>query len=219
MLALARLFQLASPALPVGGYSYSQGLESAIDAGIVRDEESAGAWIADVLELAIAPLEAPLVLKLCEAWRRGDASAARESNDWLLASRESAELRAECAQMGYSLAQLLTALGEPHDFDAWEEVAWHSPYAYAAMRWGATPAQALAAFLWSWAENQAMAAVKAVPLGQSAGQRILFASGPRLAAAAERAGRIPEDDIGNMAPGLALLSARHEAQYSRLFRS
>ena len=90
---------------------------------------------------------------------------------------------------------------------------------HAATRWDVAAAQALAAFLWSWAENQVMAAVKAVPLGQSAGQRILFAVGPRLAAAAERAAHLPDDDIGNMAPGLALLSARHETQYSRLFRS
>lgn len=218
-IALARLFQLASPALPVGGYSYSQGLESAIDAGIVHDEDTAQRWIADVLDLSIGPLEAPLLLKLCQAWEAGDAEAARQLNDWLLASRESAELRAEAAQMGYSLAQLLTALGEAHDFDAWDEVCWHTAYAYAAVRWGIEPAQALAAFLWSWAENQVLAAVKAVPLGQSAGQRILFALGSRLAAATERAAALPDDDIGNMAPGLALLSAQHETQYSRLFRS
>src|SRR5688572_14995801 len=121
-LSLARLFQLASPALPVGGYSYSQGLESAIDAGIVRDEDSARAWIADALELSIAPLDAPLTLRLCAAWRAGDLAAARKLDEWLLASRESAELRAEAAQMGYSLTKLLTALGEPHDFDSWDEI-------------------------------------------------------------------------------------------------
>ena len=218
-LTLARLFQLASPALPVGGYSYSQGLESAIDAGIVRDEDSALTWIGDVLDLSIAPLDAPLVLRLCEAWQAGDAVAARKLDEWLLASRESAELRAEAAQMGYSLAKLLTALGESHEFDGWDEVCWHTTYAYAAVRWEIEPAQALAAFLWSWAENQVIAAVKAVPLGQSAGQRILFALGSRLAAAAERAAVMHDDDIGNMAPGLALMSAQHETQYSRLFRS
>jgi urease accessory protein len=159
------------------------------------------------------------VLRLCAAWQAGDVAAARRLDEWLLASRESAELRAEAAQMGYSLAQLLTALGEPHDFEAFDEVCWHTAYAYAAVRWNIAPAQALAALLWAWAENQVVAAVKAVPLGQSAGQRMLFALGPRLAAAAERAARLPDDDIGNMAPGLARLSAQHETQYSRLFRS
>src|SRR5689334_8946840 len=119
---LARLFQLASPALPVGGYSYSQGLESAIEAGIVHDETTAQSWIGDVLELSIAPLDAPLVLQLCAAWRDGDIAAARRLNDRLLASRESAELRAEAAQMGFSLAKLLTALDEPHELETWDEV-------------------------------------------------------------------------------------------------
>jgi urease accessory protein len=218
-LALARLLQLASPALPVGAYSYSQGLEAAIEAGIVRDAASALRWIEDVFHLSLAPMEAPLFLRLCAAWRDGDDTRARYWNDVLLASRESAELRAETAQMGYSLTQLLTHLGEKHGFAAWDEVAFPAAFTFCSARWGIEPQQALVAYLWSWAENQVIAAMKAVPLGQSAGQRLLVALAPRIAEHAARADQVLDDNLGNMAPGLALLSAQHETQYSRLFRS
>src|SRR5262245_23182506 len=122
-IALARLLQLASPALPVGAYSYSQGLEAAVDAGVVRDAARAERWIADVLDLSIARMEAPVLLRLCEAWRAGDHAAARRWNTLFLASRESAELRAESAQMGYSLARLVSELGADGGLAAWEEVS------------------------------------------------------------------------------------------------
>jgi urease accessory protein len=218
-LALARLLQLASPALPVGAYSYSQGLEAAIEAAIVKDASSAQHWIEDVLELSVASLEAPVLLRLCLAWRDSDEARARHWNDLFLASRESAELRAETLQMGYSLVQLLTELGEAHPFQSWDEVAFPTAFAYCAMHFGIEPRDALIAYLWAWAENQVIAALKAIPLGQSAGQRVLLALGPRLVEQADRAAALPDNDLGNMAPGLALLSSNHETQYSRLFRS
>jgi urease accessory protein len=217
--ALTRLLQLASPALPVGAFSYSQGLEAAVEAGMVRDEASAGAWIADVLDLTLARLEAPLFLRLYAAWSAGEGARAREWNEMLLASRETAELRAEAAQMGYSLVRLLAELGKAHPFDGWDEVAFASPYTWWAWRSGIGEDAALVAYLWSWAENQVMAAVKSVPLGQSAGQRLLAALGPRVAAHAAAAHAFRDDDIGGFAPALAVLSSHHETQYSRLFRS
>lgn len=217
--SLTRLLQLASPALPVGAYSYSQGLEAAIEARVVIDAGSARAWIEDVLELAVANMEAPVFLRLSAAWEAGDNAAARRWNEVLLASRESAELRAETVQMGYSLARLLTELAEKHPFDDWDEVSFTAAYTWWAARSGIAPRAALIAYLWSWAENQVMAAVKAIPLGQSAGQRLLLALGPIVAAHAAYAETIADDELGNLAPGLALLSAQHETQYSRLFRS
>ena len=129
-----------------------------------------------------------------------------------LASRESAELRAETLQMGYSLVQLLTELGETHPFQSWDEVAFPTAFAFCAMRFGIEPRDALIAYLWAWAENQVIAALKAIPLGQSAGQRVLLALGPRLVEQADRAAALPDEGLGNMAPGLALLSANHETQ-------
>jgi urease accessory protein len=218
-LALTRLLQLASPALPVGAYSYSQGLEAAIEAGVVNDAPTAQRWIEDVLELSVARMEAPLFLRLCDAWRDSDEPSARYWNDLLLASRESAELRAETVQMGYSLVQLLPEFCETHPFASWDEIAFIAAFAFCAVRFGIEPRAALIAYLWSWAENQVIAAVKAVPLGQSAGQRLLLALGSRIVEQADRAAALPDEWLGNMAPGLGLLSAKHETQYSRLFRS
>jgi urease accessory protein len=218
-LALARLLQLASPTLPVGAYSYSQGIESAVEAGIVRDAASARRWIEDVLELAVARMEAPVFLRLCAAWRAGRFTDAARWNETYLASRESAELRAETVQMGYSLRRLLAELGEGDALPDREEIAFPAAFAYAVARWDIEPGRALIAYLWSWTENQVMAAVKAVPLGQTAGQKLLLALGERVTAAAAQAATLDDESLGNFAPGLALLSARHETQYSRLFRS
>lgn len=213
---LARLLQLASPALPVGAYSYSQGLEAAIDAEIVRDAEGAHAWIADVLELSVARMEAPVLLRLVDAWRAGDAALAGRWNALFLASRETAELRGETAQMGHSLARLLAELGVDVPL---AEPSYPAAFARAVAAWGIAPQEALVAYLWAWIENQVMAAVKTVPLGQTDGQKMLLALGGTLDALAARAGALADDELGNFAPGLALLSSRHETQYTRLFRS
>jgi urease accessory protein len=217
--ALVRLLQLASPALPVGAFSYSQGLEAAIEQDIVKDEASALAWIEDVLELCVATMEAPLFVRLYDSWIRDDAEDAKHWNALVLASRESSELRAETAQMGYSLARLITDLHEAHPFERWHEVSLPAAFSYLAVHWTLERDAALVAYLWSWAENQVLAAMKAVPLGQAAGQRLLAALGARVADGAQRAMEMSDDQLSNMAPGLALLSARHETQYSRLFRS
>jgi urease accessory protein len=218
-LVLARLLQLASPALPVGAYSYSQGLEAAVEAHIVRDEATALSWIEDVLALTVARMEAPIFLRLHAAWLESDETAARRWNDVFLASRETAELRAETVQMGYSLQRLLDQIGEAHPFADWNEVAMPAAWSWWAAQSGIDAASGLVAYLWSWAENQVMAAIKAVPLGQSAGQRLLLALGSRLGDHAARAGTLDDDAIGAIAPGFALLSSQHETQYSRLFRS
>lgn len=223
-LALARLLQLASPALPVGAFSYSQGLEWAIEDGTVRDEAGALAWIGDLLEHNLGRFEAPLLARLHEAWEQRDIASVRRLNELHLASRESAELRAETLQMGYSLVRLLRELG---DFPAETaealgtlgETSFPTAWSAAAAAWRIPAEAALTAYLWAWAENQAMAALKAVPLGQSAGQRILLALGARVPAIAQRALTLDAEAWSNLAPGFAIASCRHETQYSRLFRS
>jgi len=198
-----RLLQLASPTLPVGAYSYSGGLEAAVEAGIVKDAKSAERWIGDVLEFSVLRMEAPMLLRMIEA-------PSEEWNAQFLASRETAELRAETVQMGYSLNRLLPELGvEPCPYD---EPSFPAAYAQAVRQWGIPARQALTAYLWAWLENQVMAAVKAVPLGQTDGQKMLLALGARLH-------EVSEEEPGNFAPGLAMFSSFHETQYSRLFRS
>ena len=218
--SLVRLLQLASPALPVGAYSYSQGLEAAIEAGIVHGAASAQAWIADGLALGVARMEAPVLLRLVAAWSRDDVSAVREWNERFVASRETAELRAETLQMGYSLRQLLPSLElEASLLDAIDGPAFPTAFAFAAARWRIDPDEALAAYLFAWIENQMIAALKCVPLGQSEGQRLLQRLSQAIPAAVDAARALGDDELTNFMPGLALASARHESQYSRLFRS
>lgn len=206
---LSKLLQLASPALPVGAYSYSGGLEAAVEAGVVHDAASAEQWIDDVLEFAVARMEGPILIRMMsklEPW-----------NEFFLASRESAELRAETAQMGYSLNRLLKDLGVGEV--PLEEPSFPAAFAYAAAHWKIAPEAALQAYLWAWAENQVMAAVKAVPLGQTDGQRILLGLGDRISALLPGIFSMQDEDLGNFVLALALLSSQHETQYSRLFRS
>src|SRR5258706_7671248 len=206
---LARLLQLASSTLPVGAYSYSGGLEAAVEAGVVHDAASAQRWIGDVLEFSMARMEAPILFRML--------SDQASWNEVFLASRETAELRAETVQMGYSLTRLFRDLGLGEV--PVEEPSYPAAFAYAAAKWNIEPEAALQAYLWAWLENQVMAAVKAIPLGQTDGQRLLLSLGNRIEELAGKAMQMKDEEIGNFAPGLALLSGRHETQYSRLFRS
>jgi urease accessory protein len=222
--ALTRLLQLASPALPVGAYTYSQGLEWAVEAGTVRDEAGALQWIADQLEWNLGGYEAPLLAAMLEAWNAGDEGAALQLDAQYLASRETGELRAETLQMGYSMRRLLHELGDfaPQLLDALAMApapTFPLVWSCAAAAWRIPLADALTAWLWSWAENQTMAALKAVPLGQAAGQRLLQEIGGRLPAIVERALALAEEDCSNFAPGFAVACCNHETQYTRLFRS
>jgi urease accessory protein len=213
-MSLVRLLQLVSPTLPVGAYSYSQGLEAAIEAGIVKDAETAERWISDVLEFSMVPMEAAILFRLMT-----EKSETEKLNALFLASRETAELRAETVQMGYSLCRLMRELGM-NDLPE-GEVAFPTAFALAARHWAIESREALLGYLWSWLENQVMAAVKGVPLGQTAGQKMLLSLGQRLSDISDSMKENSSEDgeLSNFAPGLAMLSSRHETQYSRLFRS
>lgn len=216
-MSLAKLLQLASPALPVGAYSYSGGLEAAIEAGVVHDAASAERWIGDVLEFSIARMEGPILSSLLSGFSGKDFAKIEKMNETFLASRESAELRAESVQMGYSLNRLCRdlELGEV----PLAEPSFPAAFAFAASAWQVDPQAALQAYLWSWLENQVMAAVKAIPLGQTDGQRILLSLGNGLEVLSKKVSTVKDEGTGNFTPGLAMLSAKHETQYSRLFRS
>lgn len=222
-LALVRLLQLASPTLPVGAFSYSQGLEWQVDCGAIRTEADAGDWIAAVFDAGIASFELPLLADQMRAWAAGDIAAVIDLNDDYLASREAAELRAETVQMGYSCLQLLKALPECSAVAARladiGDVAFPTAWSGAAVALGVPIEPALTAWAWAWAENQVMAAIKAVPLGQTAGQRLLMTLGAAIPPRVSTALDLPRMDWSNFAPGLAIASCRHETQYSRLFRS
>lgn len=220
-LALLRLLQLASPALPIGAFNFSQGLEYAAEAGWIGDERQAGAWILGLATHGIARLDLPMLLRLHAACSRNDTSGTRRLSQELLASRETAELRAEELHLGQSLARVLVEYGiegaSPWRRDA---AATHAAmFALAAVteRVGAT--DCALAYGWAWAENQVTAAVKLVPLGQTAGQRLLESLRRELPALVDSAFALQDEDIGSATPGAMLASCWHETQYTRLFRS
>ncbi len=222
--ALSRLLRLCSPTLPVGGYSYSQGLEYATDQGWVQDEASALAWITDVREFSVAAFEAPLLNACLQAWAAGNSDALGELNARFLASRECAEFHAETLQMGYSLRRVP---GDNEDaregleavLAGIEQPSYPLLWSHAAWRAGIGPEPALTGYLWAWTENQVLGAIKLVPLGQSAGQRMLARLNDGVADLVEGALRRRVTHWCNFAPGLAMAGALHETQYSRLFRS
>lgn len=222
---LLALMRLASPSLPVGGFSYSEGLESAVDAGQVHDEASAGDWLLQQLELVQARAEAPAVARAARAWRASDAAAVAAVNAWVLATRESQEFRRQAEQMGRSLADWLKN-GE-HAADPRiarlaalsPAPAWPVAFALAGVLAGADDETLLLAHGFGWCENMVQAAMKAVPLGQAAAQRMLSRLSAALPGSVAQALAAADEEPQAFAPRLAILSARHETQYSRLFRS
>ncbi len=222
--ALLHLLQLASPSLPIGAYSYSQGLEAALEKGLVKNEASARDWIVDALHHVVARFEAPILWRLLQAFSTRDTPAVAEWTERFLAARDTAEFRAETIQMGYSLTKLVSDLKISDDglFDLLQtqpEIPLPTALAYAAVALDIPHDAALLGMLFSWAENQVLVCVKSVPLGQVSGQRLLLSLRPELEAAAQLAQQLADDELSNWSPGLSLLSMQHEIQYSRLYRS
>jgi urease accessory protein len=234
---LLRLMWLASPALPVGGFSYSEGLEAALDAGRVQGEAAVEDWLLDQLHLSLARADLPACAQAFQAWQAPpDACRMQSLNDWVLATRESAEFRLQTEQMGRSLVEWLRNgehAGDPRIARCAALApapSWPVAFALACVLASGTAdtadddakndaEQALLALAFGWAENMAQAAMKSVPLGQAAAQRILTRLTQAIPEAVRQALALPDEARQAFTPGLAILSARHETQYSRLFRS
>jgi len=221
--SLLQLMWLASPALPIGGFSYSEGLEAAVESTRVTTESDASSWLLDQLELNLARGDLVVVAQAMPAWQAADATRIAALNAWVLQTRESAELRAQTEQMGRSLLEWLrnhtTATPAQIGLLAELQPTYPLAFALAASATGAPVRDGLLAYAFGWAENMVQAAIKSVPLGQSAGQRILSALTAAIPAAIDHALSVPEHKRQAFFPMLAILSARHEVQYSRLFRS
>ena len=217
--------QLVSPALPIGAFAFSQGLESAFELGWVSDEASLGEWLQGVLEDGLTRCELPVLARLMAAWAEGDDGALAEWDAWLAASRETAELAAEDGRLGAALARLLGSLELLPDSTSPQSpllpagAGYVTLFAWTAHARGVPGRQALLGFAWAWLENQLAVACKALPLGHTAAQRLVERLRPALVAAVDEALLLEDDDLGPILPGLALASALHETQYSRLFRS
>ena len=217
------LMWLASPALPVGGFSYSEGLEAAIDHGLVRDESSCAAWLDDQLMLTQARGDLAVLAQAIPAWRAMDEARLAELARWVMLTRESAEMRLQTEQMGRSMQDWLKNLqaATPAALDLLARLPPNYPMAQALAL--SVPdvgvEQALHAYAFGWAENMTQAALKAVPLGQNSGQRLLAGLARSIGPAVDQAMRLTDDQRQAFCPMLAIVSARHEHQYSRLFRS
>jgi urease accessory protein len=221
---LLQLIWLASPALPVGGFSYSEALEGAVEDGLARDEGSVEAWLSNQMALGPARADLPVLARAHEAWARRDLARVTALNDFVALTRETRELRLQTEQMGRSLVEWLrnqdaTDARLAHVAALAPSPTWPVAFGLATARSGATTAQALHACLFGWAENLMQAALKAVPLGQLAGQRILQALLVRMPVLVDQALAMDDEDWQSFSPMHGIASARHETQYSRLFRS
>lgn len=212
------LWHLISPALPVGAYAYSQGLEFAIEDGWLAAPGTLEDWLAGLLSEGLARTDLPVLLRCLDAWRQEDLGSLNYWNDWLRASRETSELLLEDEQMGIALFRLLNDLDVP-DLSLRSKPGYVSQYARACAHWRIGAADTLQGFAWSWLENQVTAATKLIPLGQTAAQKHLIALMPRISVACMHATTLADDELGGSLPGLAMASAAHERQHARLFRS
>ncbi len=221
---LLHLLHLASPALPVGAYAYSQGLEWAVDSGWLktqsRNTDDLANWLTALLQTGLGHLDLPVLARCMHAWARQDTAELQQWNDLLRACRETRELLLEDEQLGLALGRLL------NDLQLEGETALHigkasyvTQFARACNHWQVPQQDALLTFAYSWLENQVAAATKLVPLGQTQAQKLLLQLIPGIAPVCERALQLQDDELGLSLPGLAMASAQHERQYSRLFRS
>jgi len=218
-----RLWQLISPTLPIGAYSYSQGLEYAVEVEWIKDEQTAEQWIIGQIKNNLSQLDVPIFLRMYEAWEKNDVEQVRYWNQIILALREAAELRQEDCNLGNALIKVMNGLDVTMPSLANivddEDMAFVSTFSFACQYWSIDKIEAVHGLLWSWCENQVAAAIKIIPLGQTSGQRIMSHAIEAISIAIHKGQNCSDEEIGLLAPGLAIASALHETQYSRMFRS
>ena len=227
--AFFRLQQLISPSLPIGAFTYSQGLEWAVESGWVKTAEDLYQWLDSMLEGAMVTLDLPVLIRLYQASAHQSYETFGYWSEYLMACRETSELRAEEGQRGQAF---MTVLDKLPDTSCWTELqkgvgSWRdslaltqlSGFALACQKWQITPENMLRGYLWSWLENMVIVAVKLIPLGQSDGQRVLFRFTDVLSQRCQQAIQMRDEDIGAASPAMAIASSLHETQYCRLFRS
>lgn len=219
MLQTLHLLHLSSPALPIGAYAYSQGLEYAIDSQWLRTPEQITDWLLGLMQHTLSYTDLPILRRLYRAWSEGDQARVNYWNNYLRACRESRELLLEDEQLGVALNRLLNGLGFTSVQALAHPPTYASQFARAGVHWQIELDNLCTGFIWAWLENQVAAATKLVPLGQSQGQQILVTLLPHLPDVCATAAAVDDAQLGRGLPGLALASCLHEGQYSRLFRS
>lgn len=224
-LAHLRLLQLVSPNLPTGAFTYSQGLEWAVECGWLKNKTDTHSWLKSILDDSLQYLELPLLARLYNAAQNNNVELFLHWSQRLFASRETFELRNEETQRARALFSLLKKLPNSEN---WTQLENNKPallasqiagYALAASQWKINLNDLLLGYTWSWLENAVVVAIKLVPLGQSEGQQLLFELSDDINSAVEQALKINDDEIGASTPAMAIASSLHETQYTRLFRS
>ena len=219
-LALTRLLQLISPSLPIGGYTYSQGIEWAVESGWIVSADDLGQWLDGILQTNLRYIELPILQRMLEAWKTQDLDCLEHWNETLVASRETAELRLEESQRARAFCELLQSLHpSARQYRSVLRQSQLACYSFACSSWNIGYRQAACGLLSSWLENLVLSAIKIIPLGQTAGQQVIFDLGSTIPGAIDAARQIDDDDIGASSMAMAIASARHETQYTRLFRS
>lgn len=218
-ISLLRLLQLSSVGLPVGGFAFSQGMEYAIDQGWVKNKAEVSDWIGLQLQQSVARIDLPVLQRCMAAAKQNDTERLLELNDLILACRETKELSLNDTAMGEALFRLLGSLHIETPFKRLDQMSFVTLFAIAASHWNLKADLASLGFAWSWLENQIAAATKLVPLGQTQAQELLGELQTDIRQAIAMSLTIEEDRIGAGLPAIAIASAQHETQYSRLFRS
>lgn len=219
-LALTRLLQLVSPSLPIGGYSYSQGIEWAVEAEWIRTADDLQQWLSGLLQSNLRYLELPILQRMLPAWKAGDLARLEHWNEVLVASRETSEQRMEEANRARAFFAFLKSL-EPSasEYQPLLRQTQLAGFSFACARWGIDFDRAACGWLWSWLENLVLSAIKIIPLGQTAGQQVIYHLGSMIPEVIAEAKQVADADVGASSMAVAIASARHETQYTRIFRS
>ena len=218
-LSLLRLLQLSSASLPIGAYAFSQAMESAVHSGWINDSDDARQWLSLQMTHSIASVDAPILLRLMRSLDRDDLETFVYWNAYSLACRESKELRLADIEMGAAMKRLLENVDLSFPCIDRKEICFCAGFAVAAVQWKILPRMALTGLFWSWLENSIAAAVKLVPLGQNAAQRLIGELLPIIQPAIEKAELMDDRFVGSGLPAIGMASAWHESQHTRLFRS
>jgi urease accessory protein len=219
--SLLNLLHISSPALPIGAFAYSQGLEYTLEAGWCKNADDVEQWIKSVMTQGFGGVDLPILKRLHQAWAKNDEQALQYWNAMLLAFRETKELYLEDIQVGDAFKQWhkTQSTGDLEKLEFIDKPTVASMYALNGVIKGLTIEVCLIGFVWAWLENQITAASKAMPMGQTDGQNIIRHLIPEIGAVIESAMTVADDDIGSGLVGLSMSSTLHEHQYSRLFRS
>ena len=222
--ALYRLMAWLSPAYPVGAFSYSSGIEWAVESGDIKNAQTLQAWLAVMIGEGGGFCDAVLFVHAHRAIAANDDGCLRAVAELAAALVPSKERLLETTTQGRAFLEA-TRAAWPCDALARLDDAWNGAVAL-PVAVGVTCAghgigceAALHAFLHALTANWISAGIRLIPLGQSDGQRVLAALEPDAAAAATRALKTPLDEVGSSALRADLASMRHETQYTRLFRS